>query len=182
MHNSDILKYIYDKAKSRFDGDEALAEQMMNGFITKTAATLNSYMKGTNTDRAPNFPSSFAKGLAESAGRTAVGGVATLGLLGISALANSIREDNLHRKFMIALNEATQTNRVLKAADKNKVINFAETIFKFAPNVASDANLLGSILSNAIHGDSIDPMTVRTLTELESRYRDTTGFDPKRFL
>jgi hypothetical protein len=55
-------------------------------------------------------------------------------------------------------------------ADRGRVKGYADTVFRFAPNVASDVNLLTSILANAVHGESIDPMTIKTLTELENRF------------
>jgi hypothetical protein len=179
----DFTKYIYDKVRSRYGNDEQ-ADQFMQGMMTKlAAATAAPDIPSGDRGSKPgiSFESSFTKGIGESAGRAVAGGIAAVGIAGIAAIASQFKDKALYRKFLQALNEATQTNRVLKGADKNKLMNFAHTIFKFAPHVATDPNLLSTILSNAIHGESIDPMTVKTLTELENRYRDVTGFDPKRW-
>jgi hypothetical protein len=76
---------------------------------------------------------------------------------------------------------------VLRSAKKDKVNSFAESIYRFAPHVATDANLLASVLTNTIQGDLLDPMTIKYLTELESRYNEVRGpissmFSPKTYI
>jgi hypothetical protein len=176
---NDITKFIYDKAKGKFD-NERDAEQFVNGFITKVASIIDGAFE--SKDPKSSYPTPFEKGIGESLGRTAVGGVATLGVMGITALANTIKDHTLYNKFLQALDHVSKSNRLVKATDKQKVLSYAHTIFKFAPHVATDENLLSNILSHVIQGESIDANIIKLITELENRYRDSTGFDPKKWL
>lgn len=88
----------------------------------------------------------------------------------------------MHTKFLQTLANAIANSRILREADKEKVIRYGETVFDFAPNVAMDQNLLTAVLTNAIHGDGIDPMTIKTLTELENRHSQNSSFSPKDFI
>jgi hypothetical protein len=92
-----------------------------------------------------------------------------------AGLARGVANSSVNQaKFQRALDIAVKQHPVLQnAAETNpeKLASFSATIFRYAPNVASDPNLLGSILSNAIHGQSIDPMTVRSLLEMEEKFQ-----------
>lgn len=124
------------------------------------------------------MPGTFYKGLNEGAGK-ALGGVGTAalvgaGLLGISKLyKNTVNEPIAHTKFMRAVDQAIAKNQVLQHADKAKVVAIAESIFKYAPNAGADANLLSSILSNAVMMDGIDPQVVQSLVNLEKTYMES---------
>jgi F0F1-type ATP synthase beta subunit len=87
----------------------------------------------------------------------------------------------LYRKFTEALKTVSESNRIIRNADRNKVLSYADTIYKFAPHVASDVNLLSQLLANAIHGEGVDPTTIETITRLEERYSKDTAFKPKNY-
>ena len=53
--------------------------------------------------------------------------------------------------------------------DPMKAKRMADSIFGFAPTVASDPNVLANILTNSIHGDSMDLQTVKAVTDLEEK-------------
>lgn len=162
-----MLDKIKEVALEKYAGDEQLAEAFLEGF-TKEAFDLKSFNEGVG--------SAVGKGV----GGTMIG----LGIAGFSKALQNVNMGGLHNQFMQALEHAVATNPVLKSADKQKVVQYAETIFKFAPHVATDPNVLSSVLSNAIHGESLDPMTIRTLTDLEGRYVDnhsSTSFTPKTY-
>ena len=124
---------------------------------------------------------SMIMGLGKALGEGVGGVLISAGIQGVANLASIVGENNLHTKFLESLANAIQSNRIIKEANKDRVRQYAETIFKFAPNVATDPNLLSSILANAIHGEGIDPMTIKTLTDLESRYKENTTFSPKSY-
>ena len=153
-----MLDKIKQVAMEKFAGDESLADAFVEGFV-KEAFDLQSFNEGVG--------SAVGKGL----GGTAIG----LTLSGFGKALHNVQMGGLHNQFMTSLEHAVHMNPVLKQADQDKVIQYADTIFKFAPHVRTDANLLGSILANAIHGDGIDPMTIRTLTDLESRYIENSS-------
>lgn len=118
-----------------------------------------------------NFAKNIGGGLGNLAVNTVVGGIANL--------VGSARDSMLHRKFTESLKTVVESNRIVRNADRNRVMSYAETIFKFAPHVASDVNLLSQLLSNAIHGEGVDPTTIETITRLEERYSKDTSFKPK---
>lgn len=167
MEYEDILKKVHEKAASLYK-DEKEVNLFMTGFMEKIAAIFD------KTEALKNFSGQL--------GRASAGGVVGASLYGIAALVKEVKNHSKYNNFLKALNEAVQMNRVLKAADKDKVVKFAHTIYKFAPSVSTDPNLLSSILANAIHGDGLDPMTVRTLTQLEESYGKTTDFSPKQWM
>jgi hypothetical protein len=165
-YNDGVLKKVHEKASAIYKDEKERAE-FMEGFMKKVASLFNK--------------EEALKGFASQLGRASAAGVVGAGLYGIASLVKEVKNHNKYNNFLKALNEAVQMNRVLKAADKDKVVKFAHTIYKFAPSVSTDPNMLSSILANAVHGDGIDPMTIRTLTELESRYTDTNSFNPKQW-
>ena len=102
-------------------------------------------------------------------------------LAGVAGLVSSARNAVLYRKFTEALKTVMESNRIVRNADRSKVVSYAETIYKFAPHVASDVNLLSQLLANAIHGEGVDPSTIETITRLEERYSKDMSFKPKNF-
>lgn len=163
-----MLEKIKEIAMEKFAGDEQLAEAFVEGFA-KEAFDLGEFNKGVG--------GAIGKGI----GGTMIG----LGLAGFGKALNNVRMGGLHNQFMASLEHAISTNPVLREADRNKVVGYAETVFKFAPHVSTDANLLSAILANAVHGEVIDPMTIRTLSDLEGRYVEngsSGNFSPKTYV
>lgn len=78
----------------------------------------------------------------------------------------------LRGKFDTALAQVMASNKIVKGANPAKAREYGETLFKFAPHIASDPNLLNSILANAVLGEGIDAMTIKTLVELEGRVKE----------
>lgn len=167
MEHSEILDHVKQIGLQHFNGDEALAQTFADAFEKQASAA--------------DLYSGLAKAVGAGIGAVAIGG----GLHVMNKAMGSINTANLHGNFEKALATAMQTNRVLRDTDPEKVKNYANTIFRFAPHVAGDVNLLSSVLANAVHGDGIDPMTIRSLTDLEGRYvdnRSTGAFSPKAYV
>ncbi len=97
---------------------------------------------------------------------------------GISSGSDAMATRNLRGRFDMALAQVISSNKIVRGAKPERTKDYAETIFRFAPHVASDPNLLGSILANAVLGESIDPQTIKTLVELEGRYTDNKRTAP----
>jgi hypothetical protein len=169
---------IRQLALEKCAGDEKLAESFMEGFfdevMTKQAAPEISLV------------GEMGKGFMNNIGKGMAGLAMGMGAMSVGKAFTGAMNDRLHGQFVNALRTAIQTNPILRQAKKEKVVNYAETIFKFAPHVATDANLLSSVLANAVHGEGIDPMTLKSLSELESRYKDNTNdnqaFSPKSYV
>lgn len=112
-------------------------------------------------------------------GKALTGASLGMGFIGANSLVQKMKQGSKRREFQRALDQAIKSNPILKQAPRDKIERFAETVFRFAPNVATDINLLSSILANAVHGESMDPQTVKSLTELEAKFNQYSVFKPK---
>lgn len=97
---------------------------------------------------------------------------------GISMASNGVKDHNLRSRFEMALQQVKANNRALRGVPPAKVDNYAETIYKFGPHVASDPNLLGYLLGNAVQGESIDINSIKMIVDLEGRYVDNNKTSP----
>ncbi len=173
------LDNLRDIAKQHFSTEEEI-DAFMDGFV-KEAAMMDfmNYSLPSGANASHTIGSSLVSGITDSIAKSTGGLLVNSTVAGLGKLISQAADISQYRKFMEALNKAVSMNKILKGADKNKVHQYGETIFKFAPHVATDPNLLSSILANAIHGEGIDPVTIKTLTELEGRYKDNISFNPK---
>lgn len=106
-------------------------------------------------------------------------GLAGVGIArAISSAGGAVSTMQLRAKYDTALSQVMASNKVVRSYDPAKAKRYADTIFQFSPHVAADPNLLSSILANAILGEGIDPITIKTLVDLEGRYRDNTSQKP----
>lgn len=172
-----MLDKIKELALEKCAGDEGMAQEFLEGFYEELLSKQAAFGMDIASGLAKDFAGGIGKGLA--------GVTLGLGVTGLASAVKSISNDKLHGEFSQALMEAIASNPILRQAKKEKVVNYAQTIFKFAPHVATDANLLSSILANAIHGEGVDPQTIKTLTDLEARYTMTnssTAFSPKAYV
>jgi hypothetical protein len=198
-----MLNKVKELALIKFAGDQEAADEFVKGFIKVAMATeaprSRSFSASTSDvaamrkieldERKHDFEvrqkgtlgtvrNSFMGELGKGTGNLLV----TLGIAGVGSVYKGIQNNNLHTKFLTSLEKAISSNQIIKSAKKEKVLEYANTIFKFAPNVATDVNLLTAILTNSIHGDGIDPMTIKTLTELEGRFSENDSFSPKTYI
>lgn len=162
-------------------GSEEKAQAFMDGFVgelMKQGSFWDQRTGDTPGGLGGQMISDVTSGAAKSVGG-AVGGAAVKGI--VHLLSGASKMGNYSR-FLQALEKAISMNKVLKGAPRQKVVDYAETIYNFAPNVASDPNILGSILANAIHGEGMDPQTIRMLTELDGKYREGSFSNPRNFV
>lgn len=163
---------VYNLSLEKYAGDTEKAKEFTIGFMKEAA-------------RVPlTFSGEMFKGMAGGLGAGVAGLGLGLAIHGVSSAFNSASTANLHAKFQKALETAIRSNTLLEHADRSKINSYAETVFKFAPHVAIDVNMLSSILANAVHGEGLDPMTIRTLTDLEARVQETRKnslFSPKAY-
>lgn len=111
-------------------------------------------------------------------GALAVGLAGAAIVKGISSSSSAVSEYKLRGRFDMALAQVMSGNKIVRGARPEKVKDYAETIFRFAPHVASDPNLLASTLANVVQGEGIDANTVKMLVELEGRYTDNNRTNP----
>jgi len=147
---------------------------------------VNEFMKGFEKEAflgiTPAMGKRFVSGVSTNAGKAAASlGAALIGaaiVKGVSSSSSAAGTYFLRNKFDMSLAQVMATNRVVKGAKPEKAREYAETLFHFAPHVASDPNLLSSILANAVLGEGIDPMTIKNLVDLEGRYVDNNNTKP----
>jgi hypothetical protein len=188
-----MLNKVKAYALEKYAGDKESAAEFIDGFVetmVKKAATgdpsraqqaFSAAASQLNKVTGSNTMKTIGKNVYDTVGKGIGGILVNMGVTGVGTAAAIVHNNNLHTKFLSALEKAISSNSIIRQYNKDKVRQYAETIFKFAPNVAADVNLLSSILANAIHGEGIDPMTIKTLTDLESRYRDMNQFTPKTY-
>jgi len=166
------------KAACEHFGSEELGQAFVDGFI-KEAAKLDAaaVMEAINKLNVSRPMGEFTGGALKALGGMAAGGA----IYGIAKLVSQSDKAKLHTQFQSSLNSVKMSNRIVKAAPVEKVNSYANTIFNYAPHVATDPNLLGSLLANVIQGESVDPMTIKMLVELESRYKENASTQPFAF-
>lgn len=175
----EILSQVYEYGLEKFAGDEIQADEFLEGFLKEAAAA------GMFSSGAGKMMNNILEGGATALGKGVIGFGLGLAAHGVASTLSGMGNANLHEKFTKVLADVRTKSPLLKNADRGKVDSYAETIFKFAPHVAIDPNLLTAILSNAVHGEGIDPMTIRTLSDLEEKYtksRQGALFSPKAYV
>lgn len=178
-----MLKEIKELGLEKFAGDEEMADHFVAGFVAHVAMEKEANAQRFETPQRMEFDPKreLADGFVSSVGRS-VGGLSVgLGLTGLAGGVRFVTDHFRYNKFLKALEQAINSSHILKSAPKAKVENYGDTIYKFAPNVATDPNLLQSVLANAVLGDGIDIMTIKSLTDLESRWGENSSFSPKAF-
>lgn len=175
----DVLE-LRTQAITEMGFTDAQADAFVEGFV-KEASVFDYVTK--SGDNPGHMGQDIVRNIGESFGKSIGGGIGNLAInsvvSGIAGLVGSAQNSMLYRKFTEALKTVVESNRIVRNADRNKVMSYAETIYKFAPHVASDVNILSQLLSNAIHGEGVDPTTIETITRLEERYSKDVSFKPK---
>lgn len=178
-----MLKEIKQLGLEKFAGNEAMADEFVKGFVAHVAMekVAAGGFKGKD-DEDDNYGHDFTKGLINNLGKN----IGSLGVnLGVGAGVAGYRfvtDIARHSRFLKALEQVLATSDFLMKQPREKVERYADTIYKFAPMVATDPNLLQSVLTNAVHGDGVDIMMIKTLTDLEGRWKDNGAVAPKTFV
>ncbi len=171
-----MINELMELGLEKYAGDQEQATAFVEGFLKEAMA----FPAGA----VQSFGSQIAGGAAKALGAGVVGLGLGLGIHGMSSAIAGAAKSGQRAKFEAALSTAISANSILKSANSAKLRSFAETIFEFAPHIAGDANLLAHVLSGTIHGDSLDLTTIKSLTDLESRYAETRQkamFSPKAY-
>lgn len=167
-----MLQPLYEVALEKYAGDEEQAKAFVEGFFKEAAFPSSS------------FGGNVLSGAGKAVGMGAVALGLGLGVHGISSAISSMAMDSKRERFNAALAQAVKSNSILENADPEKIRSYADTIFRFAPSIAADPNLLAHVLSNTIHGESMDVTTIKALSDLESKYEETKKnrlFTPKMY-
>lgn len=177
------IQELYAVGLEKYAGDEEAAKAFVSGFLKE--AFFGPVVNVTNGMN-HQLGHVIAEGGAKALGMGAAGLALGLGIHGISSAMNSAGNLGMREKFQKVLASVVNSNPVLMNADREKINQFAETIFKFAPKVATDPNLLTNVLVNAAHGEAgLDTTTIRALVDLESKVQETRKnalFSPKPYV
>ena len=164
---------VREMARAHYSTEQEL-EAFMDGFTKQAAAG-----PAAAAAKSAWYMSGDRNVLLENGAKVGLGLAGALGgaliVKGISSGYTAYANSGLRTNFEKALNTVVASNKVVKSASPEKARQYAETLFKFAPHVAADPNLLSSILANAVLGEGIDPQTIKTLVDLEGRYLDNTS-------
>ena len=154
-------------------------EAFVDGFLTEAVDGLE---KAANIWTEGIRPAGEAtKSIWSHLGTEAVkGGGKALGMLGVGLLSaalakgiNTVASNNAsvmqRQKFESALANVLATSKICKQ-DPARAKSFAESLFRVAPNIIGDTNLLRNVLDSIVQGESVDVNTIKMLTDLEDRY------------
>lgn len=173
---SNTIQEIFDTGMEKYAGDKAKAKEFTVGFLKQ--AFLGNLL-------GPVAGKALADGAGKAIGTGVLGLGVGLGIHGISSAMNAVGTANLRNNFQRALASVRQTNPLLEDADPSKVDSYAETIFKFAPHVACDHNLLSTVLGHIVQGEGVDTTIMKTLVDLEKQIiesRKASLFSPKGYV
>jgi hypothetical protein len=166
------IQELYELGLEKFAGDENAAKDFVAGFLKEAffGNVVGEYM---------------GRGLGQAAGGAVAGLGAGLAIHGVSSMMNAASSSNLRAKFDQSFQQAVRSNPLLQDADKAKLASYGDTIFKFAPHISADPNLLSGILAHIIQGEGVDVTILKTLTDLEAKLiesRKNSLFTPKGYL
>ena len=162
---------IYELGLEKFAGDTNAAKSFTVGFIKEA------YSQHT-------WEADAISGAFKALTGGAVGIGLGLGMHGLSTAMNAAGTNSLRTHFQTSLARVKATNPLLEDADSSKVDSYAETIFKFAPHVAADPNLLSSVLGHCVQGEGVDTTNLKTITDLDAKLieaRKGAMFSPKNY-
>lgn len=165
-----LYEQIYELALEKCANDKAQADAFTEAFVKQA------------------FWGDVLTGAGKAVGAGVAGLGIGLGIHGISSAINGMADANVHAKFEQALKAAVSGNEMLRHAmteHPGRVQSFADTLYKFAPHVVCDPNILSHLLVNSVMGESVDITTIKTVTELENRYTDNRKnslFSPKAYV
>ena len=173
-----ILELVRQEASEVYKVEEEL-NAFMNGFEKQASTMLE---KKALFGSAARFTTRMMRDVPGGVAKAGIGLAA--GLIGVGVVKAMTSADDaitnyaLKSKFESALQQVRTTNKIVKNANQSKVDSYANTLFTFAPHVASDPNILSTLLSNAVLGEGIDPMTMKSISDLEGRYVENNAPQP----
>ena len=115
----------------------------------------------------PAFGRHAPEAAAKALGSLAVAGLAGAAYLGASKATGAVSNNLNYRAFQAAVEKAINMNSILQRADRGKIAQMAETIYKYAPTSAADPHLLAGVLSHSVGSEAVDVQTIKMLVDLE---------------
>jgi hypothetical protein len=160
---TDKLIANFEKVASVYDIPAEYHEEAKTALIDEIV--MMSKQAGFGADVASSFG---GHAVGKAALGLGVGALTGLGSMAVKKIGNMFGAEANRASYDRAFRQVMEESELLQN-DPMKAKRMADTIFGFAPTVASDPNVLSNILNNSIHGDSMDLQTVRAVTELEEK-------------
>ena len=165
----DILNIVREEASKVYKTDGEI-NAFMEGFEKQAGLDLLGGLGTRLLNNEKFMEAVYRSGLGLAAGLAAIGITKA-----VTSSSSAITNNALKSKFESSLQQIKNTNKIVKNANQFKVESYAKTLFSFAPHVASDPNMLSTLLSHVIQGEGVDPMIVKTITDLEARYKENVA-------
>lgn len=175
---NDLIKQFKDRLSekecmTKLASELDIPEDQYGEFVEQVGDELDLSIRLNGMDKEASFGANFISAFGgKEVGKAALGlGAAALGGLGAMAVkkvARGFGASANRSAYETALQHAISSSEVLQN-NPEKAKMMGDSIFRVAPNVASDANLLRNILDNSIYGESIDLQTVKAVTDLEEK-------------
>lgn len=158
---------------------ELMVEGIMKGIENSEAVKAALDLSGEGMDKeasvwgtVANIGKKVGGSMADKAGTLAMAGVGGLGIHNYLKAKRNAETINQFADYQNALATVAGRNERLANENSERLNDLGSSIFKFAPTVASDPNVLETVLDNAVQYGGLDAQTVRSLQELEERYRN----------
>lgn len=178
------MSEVYEAMKERlvegFVKEAGVTQQVAQGMADEIAITFEDLEKSANMFNASiHVAKDFAPSVGQFAARVgveagakalatlAVAGLAGAAYIGASKAGGAVSNNLNHRAFQAAVEKAINMNSILQRADRGKVAQMAETIFKYAPTAAADPHLLAGVLAHTVGSEGVDVQTIKMLVDLE---------------
>lgn len=161
-------------------------EELIQNTVDSLPDNLEKFDKYSDSlEKKAAAPLSFGAEIAKGIGG-GIGGAAAAALMGaaIYGIRNTIQASQTNalrpayeHALKMAMASTDPAGEILRN-NRQKCVSFGNTIFSFAPHVATDPNILKGVLAHVVQGESIDPQTVRSLMELEEKRKNLLSFKP----
>lgn len=151
-------------------------QQVAMRVVQPLGRSINNGYKWIRSD--PEAMASILQNVASHAGKIGLTLAAGAAIYGAKKGVDAVGSLLLRRRYQNNLRMLHESNPALRAVDPEVLARYGDTIFNYAPNIATDPNLLSTLLVNAVHGEGIDLTTIKTITELEDKYSSRGTFQP----
>lgn len=172
------MSEVYEAMKARlvegFVKEAGCSEVEATAMAAEIATTFEDLEKSaslfpgaTLAQHASHLAPMAGEAAAKALGGLAVAGLAGAAYLGASKASGAVSNNLNYRAFQAAVEKAINMNSILQRADRGKIAQMAETIYKYAPTSAADPHLLAGVLSHSVGSEAVDVQTIKMLVDLE---------------
>lgn len=176
---NEILEVVQSTLTEGFVKEAGVSQEVAASMATEIVTMIDELEKSamfpgaTMGQWASHLAPMAAEAGAKALGPLIVGGLAGAAYLGAAKASDVHSQGANYKAFQAAVEKAINLNSILQRADRAKVGQMAESIFKYAPTAAADPHLLSSLLSQAVQMEGVDVQTIKMLVDLEKVHSGT---------